>query len=400
MNPAGRPPTSSLRATFLASCVAVAAAPSVPQDPPSGEALLLQAQARLRALPALSCRLLVRQESAGSPAQETECELWIDREGGRVRTHFRDLDRPEPYLMMVATPRGLLAWNADAEQAAQAPLALDLSAALDACLAGELWRTTWQGGLVGMKLAAYRPPTVLRDLETIAGEPCRVLSFGGNQEARLWVSTRDSLPRRLRGPLDGGIRDETVLALELPEALADSRFELQPGERPVLSYLAARTAWAHLPPQRSRWPAAGTVAPPLLVLGKQGQLEPLPAPRTPRVVAFWFSGCQAVVDELAALEQSLAAEDLDSEVELVSIHHGSDRGALERALAAAGLRHPAYLAGTGAENAFHRYHIASCPVFFVLEQDGTVRGATRRSAEVVGLVGHPPAPSNLPDPDP
>jgi len=344
--------------------------------------LLAAMQGAFREAGALHVRMEVVDRVGEAEPTHLFQELWIDVAGGRVRSEVRDSRRPEPHLTFLAGPQGLLVYHADARQVAQDRAPPDLGRALEATLAGELWRTALGGGLAGMKLASFGAPELQPDAR-IGEEDCVVLRFSGNAPSTLWIAKADHLPRRLQGPLPGRTRDETVLVLERAASAPAAwfRFVPPPGVA-VIPMLQARAAWADLPPERSRWPAVGSALPAFTALGGDGEARTAADVPHPAVLAFWFDGNEAVVTALGALDRALA----DLAFPLVSVHPGQDPAAVGRLVGTHALAHAPWLDGAAADRPFWQLRIASCPVFFLVDGEGMIRVATPHADEILAAV--------------
>lgn len=382
-----RPPPLFLSTPLLLWCLApiggrqAAAQESGPQD-------LREMQAALARHRTLHLRVRI-DELRGVDRFRYYTETWIDLEQGRLRVEVGEEDRPLPYRTTVLTPTELVIYHADARQKARRPGSLPLARGLEAAGAGELLQVLFAGQLVSMRGASYRPPRRISGENPVGETPCQELAFDGNQTTHLWLGLDDSLPRRLSGPMPDHVRDEVVEWLELDVDLGAATFELHESlVAPTLSYLQAQKAWRHLPPQSSRWPKAGSEAPPFAAVDLEGHAQRFePAAGAVHLLAFWFRGNPAGIERLVAAEK-LWRERGGAPREMLSVHFGAQRGPVGALWEQRGLSHRCWLVPSSgdSDNAFHRYWIASCPVFFVLESDGTIRGATRDLAELATLL--------------
>ena len=87
---------------------------------------------------------------------------------------------------------------------------------------------------------------------------------------------------------------------------------------------------------------------------------------------------------LTVLDAQRLLEDDGEPRALVSLHHGADLEAV-RATTEEGGFGRIWLAGAGGE-AFHRYHVASCPVFFLIGRDGKIEAACGTPEELAAAL--------------
>ena len=339
-------------------------------------ATLARMQRSFQSLESLEVTLRIVERPAEGERRHYIMKAWIHPPSKRVRTEFRTPTRPTPFLSMVASPRGMLAYQADAHELAQLPMPMDLAAALAATRAGELLRCAQHGGLAGVAAATAYSAQQMGTAELIGSQSCEVVRFIGNRTATLWLDEEDHLPRQLHVPLLGMIREETVVSCRLNGKLANSLFELQPAGAKVLPFAQAQQSWRLLAPGSSRWPAVGSVLPAITVLDLEENSMPLVMEDDRQVLALWFSGSEVVVDRLFVMEASLRRR--FRAIPLLSIHHGADVARWQQACEQLEFDHDTLLAGDHADNAFATLRIGECPVFFVLDAE---RKILHRSAE-------------------
>jgi hypothetical protein len=327
------------------------------------------------------------QEIHADEERHYEIEAWLDVSGQRVRCEIRDLDRPTPHLTFFAHSKGLVVHSHDARQFGQQRMDLPFAMLLPRAMVGELWSTAVAGDLRSMKRQAFGSVTIVAAEETVQGVACQVLAFAGNQEARLWVSLVDGLPRRLRGPLSGHLREEEVEFLERNPKLEDSLFRVSPGPgEKVLPLAIAQTQWMNLPHQSSRWPQAGSMAPAFETRDLKGRSREFPgSDREPSVLAFWFLGSEEVEAKITAAEK-LLIEDAHRSIRLSSVLFADSAKGLRKQLDTRRFRHEIWTAGEDSAALFARYGIAACPVFVLTRKGGEVIGCTRQIAELEALL--------------
>src|SRR5262249_46009191 len=252
-----------------------------------------------------------------------------------------------------------------AEQAGKFPLPMLLATSF----AGELLAATFQGDLVTMKGTAYEKPLLAEGDETVAGQSCVRLHFGGNSEADLWTAKGDRLPRRVKGRVPGHLLDETVVELGRDFAPGDVAFEIKlvEGDRP-LDASAALKRWSSLPPESSRWPAVDDAAPDFAAVDLQGQLRMLSETADEQaLLAFWNPEDDDAVAKAAQVERAYEKHG-DPALRFIHVAALGRREPVVKAAADHGLTQPVWVAGSHEKNAFRQFRIWTTPVFVKLEE--------------------------------
>jgi hypothetical protein len=296
-------------------------------------------------------------------------ESWIDVAGGRARTEVRTFKKAQPSLVVCGGPELLRFEQREMGEVAEQGGRYPLPKLLAASFAGELLAATFQGGLVVMKPKSYEKPELAAGDETVAGQACVRLHFGGNADADLWIARGDRLPRRVKGRVPGHALDETVVELETDFALRDVAFEIKlvDGDRPLDASEAAKR-WASPPPERSRWLAADDTAPDFAAVDVRGQLHMLSETSDDEaLLAFWNPEDDDSVEKAARVERAFE-ERGDPALRFIHVAALARRDPVVKAAADHGLTREVWVAGSHATNAFRQFRIWTTPVFVKLDQ--------------------------------
>ena len=320
-------------------------------------------------LPQLHALVRVVDVADDGAVSERMVESWIDVAGGRARTEVRNYKMAVPNLVVCGGPELLrfeqLEFGEVAEQSGRYPLPKLLAASF----AGELLAAAFQGGLFDMKAKSYEKPQIAAGDETVAGQACVRLHFGGNADADLWIARSDRLPRRLKGRVQGHLLDETVVELETDFKLREVAFEIKlvDGERPLEAAGAAKR-WSSPPPERSRWLAADDTAPDFAAVDLRGQLRMLSETSDEEaLLAFWNAEDDDSVAKAAQIERAFAKRG-DPAMRFIHVAALARRDPVVKAAADHKLTQEVWVAGNHATNAFRQFRIWTTPVFVKLDQ--------------------------------
>ncbi len=360
--------------------------PGTPENGPELMRRVADTSRRLRTLHARS--ELVRTVPRSAPSHHV-IEIWIDVERHRIRCELRTPDRPAPSSVHVVDDQVFWTHQRDLREYARGQSPAGFDARLAQAMAGELWLTAFQGALGSLRTMSYREATIAGE-ETLEELSCWKLTFAGNRTTELWICKQDLLPRRIVGYTREARHEERLLFLETDVELSESLFEVEPGvSAVVLETLAARERWSKAGTQSTRWPAAKSIAPELMATGLDGKPRTLESMRGRSfLLAFWFSSHEPCIESIELAQEELARMARDEPApSLVAVHYGSDGGSLARLVEQRKLHFDCWLAGDPAssDNAFETYRIASCPVFFAVDENLVIQGATREPSEIQKL---------------
>jgi hypothetical protein len=355
-----------LRALAFLPLLALPARPAARGDDAAD--LLAQARAAALAVPRLHALVDVTDTAADGSETRRRIECWIDVKAERARTEVREWKKALPMLVVCGGPDALRFERLEVGEVAEQRGRYDLPTLLAASFAGELLAATFRGGLVTMKTTAYGKPAVAALDEKVGDEPCVRLRFAGNQDADLWIATRDHLPRRLRGAVPGHALDETVLKIESGFDAADVALEipLVEGDRP-LDALTAMRRWSNLPAEKTRWPNAGDPAPDFAAVDLRAQTRRLTETTDESaLLAFWNAEDDAAVAAAARVEKAFA-DVHDPTFHFIHVAALSDRGPVDAAVRRHALRQEVWVAGTHEQSAYRRFHLWTTPLFVKVE---------------------------------
>ena len=219
-----------------------------------------------------------------------------------------------------------------------------------------------------MKAKSYEKPSLVAGDETVAGEACVHLHFGGNREADLWIARRDRLPRRVKGRVTGHALDETVVELETKFAPGDVALEIGvvEGDKP-LDPATALKRWSALAEESTRWLAVDDAAPDFAAIDLQGQLHLLTETTEEQaLLAFWNPEDDDAVAKAAQVERAFE-EHGDSAVRFIHVAALARRDPVVKAAADHRLVRPIWVASSHETNAFRQFRIWTTPVFVRLD---------------------------------
>lgn len=331
---------------------------------------LAKSKAAALALPRLHAVVRIVDTDEKGVVAERMVESWIDVAGGRARTEVRNRKKALPNLVVCGGPELLRFEKLEVEEVAEQGGRFPLPMLLAASFAGELLAATFQGDLVTMKAMAYEKPLLATGDETIAGQACVRLHFGGNGEADLWIAKGDRLPRRVKGKVPGGhVLDETVVELGSDFKPGDVAFEIKmvDGDRP-LDAGAALKRWSSLPPENSRWPAVDDAAPDFAAVDLEGQIRMLSETADEQaLLAFWNPEDDDAVAKAAQVERAFEKHG-DPALRFIHVAALGRREPVVKAAADHGLTQPIWVAGGHATSAFRQFRIWTTPVFVKLDE--------------------------------
>jgi nucleotide-binding universal stress UspA family protein len=325
---------------------------------------LAKAKSAALALPRLHALVRVVDTDDRGEVSERFVECWVDVPGGRARTEIRTFKKAQPHLVVCGGPELLrfekLEVGEVAEQRGRYPLPMLLAASF----AGELLAATFNGDLVTMKTKSYEKPMVAAGEESVAGETCVRLHFGGNAGADLWIARGDGLPRRVKGRVAGRALDETIVELDSDFKTGDVAFEIPvvDGERP-LDPGEAMKRWSSLPAESTLWPAVDEAAPDFAAVDVHGQLHILSElAEEQALLAFWNPEDDDSVAKAAQVERAFDKRG-DATLHFIHVAALGRRDPVVKASADHGLAQPIWVAGGHAKNAFRQFRIWTTPVF-------------------------------------
>lgn len=325
------------------------------------------------ALPRLHALVRVVDTDDRGNVAERFVESWIDVPGGRARTEIRTFKKAQPHLVVCGGPELLRFEKLEVAEVAEQRGSYPLPTLLAASFAGELLAATFHGDLFTMKTKSYEKPTVAAEIESVAGEACVRLHFGGNAEADLWIAQKDGLPRRVKGRVAGRALDETVVELDSDFKTGDVAFEIPvvDGDRP-LDPNDAMKRWSSLPAESTLWPAVDEAAPDFAAVDLHGQLHILSELAEEQVLlAFWNPEDDDSVAKAAQVERAFVKRG-DATLHFIHVAALGRRDPVVKASADHGLTQPIWVAGGHAKNAFRQFHIWTTPVFVrIAEQSVT-----------------------------
>jgi hypothetical protein len=330
---------------------------------------LAKSKAAALALPRLHALVRVVDTDEKGAVAERRVESWIDVAGGRARTEVRNWKKALPTLVVCGGPELLRFEKLEVDEVAEQGGKFPLPTLLAASFAGELLAATFQGDLVTMKSKAYEKPLLAEGEETVAGQACVRLHFGGNSEADLWIAKGDRLPRRVKGRVPGHVLDETVVELGSDFEPGEVAFEIRlvDGDRPLDASDALRR-WSALPPESSRWPVVEEAAPDFAAVDLHGQLHMLSETADEQaLLAFWNPEDDDAVAKAAQVERAFEKRG-DPALRFIHVAALGRREPVAKAAADHRLTQPVWVAGSHAKNAFRQFRIWTTPVFVKLDE--------------------------------